>query len=171
MSNNSSKVIITLEHDGASIRLSDVLSNSARVYSRDFEPIRLGSLCELVIKVDDKETREQIQLLEDLTNESNEFTFIRSKAKLGRGGVASKMSEEDLKDLEDYYNTDPEVQEFLNAPMGKYEEPEPTIKVSELRNWLIEWQNSLGEPSYIYEIALFNFIDEILTKFCEGKDE
>ena len=77
MTTYSPTVMITLEHGGASTRLSDVLDNGARVYSKDFEPIRAGSICELVIKVDDKETREQVQLIENLTGETEEFTFMR----------------------------------------------------------------------------------------------
>ena len=80
MTTYSPNVKITLEHSGGSVRLSDVLEDSARVYSRDFEPIKKGSICELVIKVDDKETREQVQLVEDLTKETNEFTFMREQS-------------------------------------------------------------------------------------------
>lgn len=80
MTTYSPKVRITLEHGGVSIRLSDVLENSARVYSKDFEPIKKGSICELVIKVDDKETREQVQLVADLTKETEEFTFMREQS-------------------------------------------------------------------------------------------
>ena len=62
----------------------------------------------------------------------------------------------------------PDASSILIKIENLHENPEPTIKVSELRVWCEEKQNALAEPSDIYEVALFNFIDEILNKFCGG---
>lgn len=149
MTTYSPNVRITLEHGGASIRLSDVLENSARVYSKDFEPIEAGSICELVIKVDDKETREQVQLVEDLSCETEEFTFMRSKAM-----SETKLSRSEFKKI-------------------KIMTGEEYIKVSELREWCEDRILSLELEENLchYDFGVIFAYKSILNKFCGSKDE
>ena len=57
LSNYSPNILIYLKIDDKIIRLSDVLRQTATLYSTDFDDIAPGTIADLVFSVDKKETK------------------------------------------------------------------------------------------------------------------
>jgi hypothetical protein len=74
-SSYSPHIIIYLKLCDKVIRLSDVLCETARLYTRDFEPIAAGTTAELVFSIDDKESSQRITLHEGLKSDQDIFSF------------------------------------------------------------------------------------------------
>lgn len=73
--NYSPNIIIYLKIDDKIIRLSDVLHQTATLYSEDFEDIAPGTMADLVFSIDKKETKKTITLSEGLRKDMSLFSF------------------------------------------------------------------------------------------------
>lgn len=75
LSSYSPNIIIYLKIDDKIIRLSDVLNQTATLYSTDFEDIAPGTTADLVFSVDKKETKKTVILSEGLRKDMGLFSF------------------------------------------------------------------------------------------------
>lgn len=57
------------------IRLLDVLCETARLYSRDFEPIPPGTPAELIFSINSNESSQSIILHQGLSSDQDIFSF------------------------------------------------------------------------------------------------
>ncbi len=71
----SPNILIYLKVENKEIRLADVLCETARLYSKDFEDIPPGTPADLVFSIDNKETKKSIILSEGLHKEMSLFSF------------------------------------------------------------------------------------------------
>ena len=74
-SNYSPNILIYLKIDDQIIRLSDVLRQTATLYSTDFDDIAPGTIADLVFSVDKKETKKTVILSEGLRKDMGLFSF------------------------------------------------------------------------------------------------
>ena len=75
LSNYSPNILIYLKIDNQIIRLSDVLHQTATLYSKDFDDIAPGAIADLVFSVDKKETKKTVTLIEGLRKNMGLFSF------------------------------------------------------------------------------------------------
>ena len=75
LSNYSPNILIYLKIDDQIIRLSDVLRQTATLYSTDFDDIAPGTIADLVFSVDKKETKKTVILSEGLRKGMGLFSF------------------------------------------------------------------------------------------------
>jgi hypothetical protein len=76
----SPNILIYLKVENKEIRLADVLCETARLYSKDFEDILPGTPADLVFSIDNKESKKSIILSEGLNKNMNLFSFAEVRS-------------------------------------------------------------------------------------------